>query len=375
MKNSDIKKTNDNPEIAKHYDALNKMGLWDYFEKLNMNVKLLEELNKEAAEIFNKRSIMELVDYVTSRLLNKLLPSYMAFVIQEESNGSVPQLICFKNMRLSKKLIDIEALEPYKDFFTEFPNSIEFSLFEYKMDNKKLTDPLLPISPEIVVPIIGLGGFYGFIVFGEKVIGKGYTRHEIAYLDRLMKFTSISLQNNINYKNAITDYKTKLYNHSFFTRRLYEELARAKRYKMQLTLLILDIDHFKKFNDTYGHLLGDEVLFQISRMLEKSIRKEDIAARFGGEEFVVILVQTGRDSGWIAAERIRKSIENMKIKYADTELNITVSIGAASLSGDNLVCSTYLLEQADTALYKSKEGGRNKTTFYNPGLCFIAEHM
>ena len=358
----------ENPEIIAHYDLLENIGIIDRLDKLSGEIRNLEELYQEGLDMFSKNSIPELVEYVTTRLLNKFVPSYLAFILSDEERSDRPCMFCYKNMKLTEGLLSIDSLEPYETFFLRYPNTISFSLFEYKLENQDLTNPLLPLFPEILVPIIGIGGFYGFIVFGKKLLEREYTRQEIGYLDRLMRFTSISIQNNIHYRSAITDYKTKLYNHSFFTRRFDEEVSRIRRHHSEASLLMLDIDHFKRFNDTFGHQAGDEALFRVARILEGSIRKEDVAARFGGEEFIVLLVQSRLDIAWTVAERIRTSVESFRYNIQGQEASLTISIGVVHVSDFDDKPFNSLVEMADNALYRSKKAGRNRTTFYNPGL-------
>jgi diguanylate cyclase (GGDEF)-like protein len=103
-------------------------------------------------------------------------------------------------------------------------------------------------------------------------------------------------------------------------RRVEEEIARSKRRKKPFSVIIMDIDKFKHFNDTYGHLAGDEIIISLACTLTKTLREEDILSRFGGEEFMVLLPDAGRDAAWIAAERIRKTIEDMETTYQDEKL-------------------------------------------------------
>ncbi|MBN2049776.1 MAG: GGDEF domain-containing protein [Spirochaetales bacterium] len=356
----------ENPEIIAHYDLLERVGIIDRIDRLTAEIRNLEELYKEGLDIFSKTSIPELVEYVTARLLNKFVPSYLAFVLHDEERSLVPRIFCYRNMKLVENLLTIDSLEPYESFFLRYPNTISFSLLEYKLENPGITEKLLPLFPEIIVPIIGIGGFYGFIVFGRKLLEREYTRQEIAYLDRLMRFTSVSIQNNIHYRSAITDYKTRLYNHSFFTRRFDEESSRIKRHHSEASLLMLDIDHFKRFNDTYGHQAGDDALFKVARVMESCVRKEDVTARFGGEEFIILLVQSRLDIAWTVAERIRTTVENSR--FVDGKATLTVSIGVVHISDLDDRPFNALVEMADEALYRSKRGGRNRTTFHNPGL-------
>ena len=363
-------KNEENPEIIANYDLLEKIGIINRLDSLNSEVRNLEELYLEGLEIFSKNSIPELVEYVTTRLLNKFVPSYLAFVLSDEERSNKPRIFCYKNMKLTENLLSIDSLEPFENFFLRYPSTISFPLFEYKMEDMGLTEKLHSLFPEILVPIMGIGGFYGFIIFGKKLLEREYTRQEIGYLDQLMRFTSIGIQNNIHYRSAITDYKTKLYNHSFFTRRFDEEMSRMKRHRCEASVLMLDIDFFKYFNDTYGHQAGDEALFRVARILEHSIRKEDVAARFGGEEFIVLLVQSRLDIAWMVAERIRTSLEKYRfhIQSHKEPAKLTVSIGVVHISDFEDHSFNHLVEMADNALYRSKNNGRNRCTFYNQGL-------
>jgi len=202
-------------------------------------------------------------------------------------------------------------------------------------------------------------------VVGKKVLGELYTLAETAYLDRLIRFVSISLQNSLHFKRATVDRKTELYNHSFFMKRLEEELARLKRYKSRTSMLMIDIDHFKKFNDTYGHLAGDYVLKEVALAIRETIRLEDIAARFGGEEFAVLLIQCDPEKGLQIGERVREAVSGRKVAYGGQDLSVTVSIGVAHAATDHQVPdSASLINCADKALYSAKGKGRNKTIVF-----------
>jgi diguanylate cyclase (GGDEF)-like protein len=183
-----------------------------------------------------------------------------------------------------------------------------------------------------------------------------------------MKFTSISIQNTIHYDNSVKEPKTGLFNHIFFNNRLVEEIARSKRNHAVFSILIMDIDRFKNFNDTYGHMAGDEVIINMAATLKKTLREEDILSRFGGEEFTVLLPDTEPDKAWIAAERFRLAVERMETHYQKHLLKVTVSIGIATVHPDNLGTADDLMKRADQALYQSKKRGRNRSTHYRSGL-------
>ncbi len=162
---------------------------------------------------------------------------------------------------------------------------------------------------------------------------------------------------------ATTDGMTKLYNHRYFQEALSREISRSKRYGDPVSLLYMDIDHFKIFNDTYGHQVGDEVLRRVSRTIQKQLRDTDIACRYGGEELVAILPGTGhfKNGAFLAAEKIRKAIEALRIPIeGNRAVNVTISTGVATYP-DNAVDKASLIEVADSALYVAKEGGRNQS--------------
>ncbi len=344
------------------FSLLSPMRVLDQLADLQAKLKDDETLLDDASAVFHLQDVDEITDYVATKLLDRFVPSYLAFVMEDELGSGKPRIITFHNMKPAESLIDIPDLEPYRHFFALSPLAVDFKVFEYMVGKPELTDPLLVLNPAKVIPLLGLEGAYGFIVVGEKILGEAYTAHEIAYLDRLINFVSISLQNTLHFKRAIVDRKTELYNHSFFMKRLEEELARLKRYKSQSALLMLDIDHFKRFNDTYGHLTGDQVLREVSRVIRECIRLEDLAARFGGEEFAVLLIQCDADQGLIIGERIRHAIERRRVEFAGHQLSVTVSIGVAHTSTELLVPdSSTLIDRADQALYSAKHAGRNRT--------------
>ena len=160
---------------------------------------------------------------------------------------------------------------------------------------------------------------------------------------------------------ATTDPLTRLLNRRALLERLSREVDRAKRYESKLTLLLLDIDHFKRINDERGHLVGDGVLRQIGALVEASVRTVDIAARYGGEEFVLILPETSQDGGIIFAERLRESIERYPFDAsADEPLHLTASIGVATFPSPRVESTEDLFARADEALYRAKSSGRNQ---------------
>jgi two-component system, cell cycle response regulator len=161
-----------------------------------------------------------------------------------------------------------------------------------------------------------------------------------------------------------TDALTGLFNRRYFEERLSREFARSSRYRSPLSCLMLDIDHFKRVNDTYGHPFGDRVIQVVAAMALKTLRDVDLLARYGGEEFVALLPETGPQDAWRAAERVRRAIETAQWQ-ADTpqgkaEVRVTVSLGVATYPVPHIDSTEALLRAADDALYRAKQAGRNQ---------------
>ncbi len=169
---------------------------------------------------------------------------------------------------------------------------------------------------------------------------------EAEYLDQLYQYT-------------IRDGLTGLYNKKNLLETLENEFQRCKRYNRQLTLMMMDLDHFKKINDTYGHLVGDRVLVAVAEVLKNYFRTADFIARFGGEEFCVILPETPLPSAHLTAEQIHITVSNIKISDNGREIGDTISIGNAAFD-PAMASSLLLIEEADRKLYLAKQGGRNR---------------
>ena len=211
---------------------------------------------------------------------------------------------------------------------------------------------------------------------GEEILGAivAYSnidklmQKDIDYLLQLTRQSGMTIQRANVYaevlKHATMDALTGLNNRRQFELRLNQETANSKRNNIPLCSMMLDVDYFKKVNDTYGHYAGDCVLKKVSNIIKKEIREYDIACRYGGEEFFIILPQTGIKEASLVAQRLRKTIEDSKIDITDagvsgiSYINVTVSIGVCKY--ESSMTSFEFVKKADKALYEAKTTGRNR---------------
>ena len=163
---------------------------------------------------------------------------------------------------------------------------------------------------------------------------------------------------------ANLDGLTGLYNHRFFQETVSRDFQRAHRYHESLSCIMLDIDHFKKFNDTYGHQTGDMVLNTLGGLLRQLMRDSDLAARYGGEEFALLLYHASSPETLVVGERLRKTIEKHQFRQGDLLLKVTISAGLASFPHPDVVDAKTLIECADKALYRAKKEGRNRIVVF-----------
>ncbi len=190
---------------------------------------------------------------------------------------------------------------------------------------------------------------------GDKIRLGATTMLKFTYQDKLDE----SFQQQM-YDAALRDGLTKAYNKKFFLDRFETEFAYAMRHKTMLSLVMFDVDHFKKVNDNYGHLAGDAVLVSLSGITQSMIRTEDVLARYGGEEFAIICRGIPLLNAGILGERIRMAVEQANFDFQGRRLPVTISVGVAALPEANVANTSGLIAEADEALYEAKKSGRNR---------------
>jgi diguanylate cyclase (GGDEF)-like protein len=212
----------------------------------------------------------------------------------------------------------------------------------------------------------------GVLNISDKITGAVFSEQDMVLLRSFASFASIALERSSYYSLAghlkelsITDPLTGLFNRRYFEERFFEEIQRSKRHSLSFSLAMIDIDDFKLFNDTEGHLAGDEILKNIANIAKDSLRIIDVIARFGGEEFAVIMPQTDKDEAFMVTERIRKSIAEYLPRTWNVFPNdaITISIGIASFPSDGNDRKS-LIRNTDKALYTAKIKGKDRTVVW-----------
>jgi diguanylate cyclase (GGDEF)-like protein len=222
-----------------------------------------------------------------------------------------------------------------------------------------------------IFPLV-LEGHIAALMWVEGAHGEDLVRFEVLVAHLILQLKKIQLYETVK-SLAIVDGLTGLYVRRYFLERFNEEVQRSIRFGLPLTVLMLDIDHFKRYNDEFGHLVGDATLKEVAAILRNNLRKVDVVARYGGEEFIAVLPETTGKAAVEVAERIRSSIARHRFRVYDVEAKATVSLGI-SLYPDDIPADKRkefypdlgfdLIRHADRALYRAKEEGRNRIYRY-----------
>ncbi len=220
----------------------------------------------------------------------------------------------------------------------------------------------------MAVPLVVNGQILGVLEAINKLNERNFNNFDLELFQKISIQSAIAIENAHLYDLAITDGMTKLFINKYFQRRLLESFRLSERYQTELSLLMIDLDHFKRINDIYGHQMGDEVLIRTAEIIRCNVRSTDLPCRYGGEEFSVILNNTALDQAMIVAERIRQRVENMEVEFEDSIIKITISGGIVSFKSHQPKSSQDMIKKADLSLYHSKHQGRNQITEWNSTL-------
>lgn len=290
--------------------------------------------------------------------------------IIEQKNRAINEKV-----RLEKEASQIFTLyEMTKDINKNFDETGAFNIFKKKvMENVPAAEvELLDVSLEKLKETRA-DKEYSIFPLKSKERKLGYLIHKGVPDEDREKFSILCHQFALSFRRiklykdiellAITDSLTEVHTRRYFMDRFGEEIDRAALRKTKLSIVMIDVDFFKSFNDQYGHLTGDRILKRVGQIIKENIREIDIAGRFGGEEFCVVLPETDLDGAVLAAERIRSAAESAKIQAYDHVVKVTVSLGVATFPQGGSALDE-LLDNADWALYRAKSLGRNRTVAF-----------
>ncbi|MBI3890532.1 MAG: diguanylate cyclase [Candidatus Wallbacteria bacterium] len=236
------------------------------------------------------------------------------------------------------------------------------------ISNKGFADPLFKkmvarekdIRQILCVPLRIQENVIGVINLINKKSNEDFESDDLRLLQSLASQAAVTIDNNRLYNLSIYDGLTGVFVHRHFQRELLKSFDTARRYGRDFSLLLIDIDHFKRFNDTYGHQVGDLVLAEVAALFKRTARTSDIVARYGGEEFAMILPETSIQGARAFAERLRALVEANIIQSRGGPLHVTISLGVSSLAQGQPSNKDDLIKQADAALYDAKRSGRNR---------------
>jgi diguanylate cyclase (GGDEF)-like protein len=362
------------PKVVENYSLLQQTGVFRHIDILNNEIRGYKNLLSGALDIFNHTSIDDIMDATVHQISDHFLPSFIAFLWKPIQGRDEITIKSYQNYQLVDLGFRIHSIAPFEPFFRQFSQPVNYNLFAGELKNEEAVKPFERLKPEIVIPILGPFGLYGIILMGRKLLAGDYNEKEILFIEQLLAFVSLAIKNHLHYERSLRDIKTGLFNHGFFINRLNEEIARTKRERYPSSVIVMDVDKFKNFNDSYGHLAGDRVLEALALTIKEGVRAEDIPSRFGGEEFTVLLPNSDRDSSWVVSERLREAVAAMEVPLERSMPQVTISLGIYTFDETNTLDAEGIIFRADEALYFSKEQGRNRSTVWAPGFALPDEN-
>ena len=276
--------------------------------------------------------------------------------------------------QMKKKNIDCLAEQNISKFIAKNYIKVPFNtntndVFDMMMD-KKLDYAVVVDDKDYPIGIVDIYTLYDVIIKlkirNVKLSVDNIELESSIEKDRFIK--ELKKEIDILNEQSIIDHITNLYNIRYFYKVIEEEAERAKRYKYTISLIFMDLDHFKNVNDIYGHDCGNLVLHEIGRMLtspsDNILRRSDISFRYGGEEFIIICPNTNKQEALIVGERIRKTIENKVFNYESQDIKITISIGISEYRHNSKISIFQCVKESDIAMYEAKHRGRNRVVVY-----------
>lgn len=338
------------------------------YEKKIYDLEQLLDIARSFCSTLDFNNLLESIVYISMAQMHVL--GAEIFVRDSIENKNFVLETAKEIFTEDEKLL-IPITSPVITKLQEINAPITLSSLKKQINDPKSIEIIECLSPTLIVPIIHKSQLNGILILQERIAVEddtSYTEYEKNQIMSIASLSSIAIYNTALFERSSTDMMTHLKLKFYFFYLLTEALNTASIKKSNLSVIMFDIDFFKKFNDNYGHECGDFVIITIADLIKQSLRDSDVASRYGGEEFTVLLDKTGKEEAMLVAERIRSKIESAEFKYNDQILHVTISGGVSVFDTEinPITASNELVNQADKALYYSKEHGRNKVSFYNP---------
>lgn len=344
------------------------------YEKKIYDLEQMLDIAKSFCSTLNFKNLLENITYICMAQMHVL--GAEIFVRDLVSSDSFTLETSIIGPDVSSK---IPATSPLVSKLLELKKPVTYEELKEMIDDKTVLALLDRFQPTMIVPLIQNNHLNGILILLERIAienDTSYTEYEQSQIMNIASLASLAINNASLLEKSSTDMMTHLKLKYFFFNVLTETIDNAMSQDLNVAVLMFDIDFFKKFNDTYGHECGDYVLITVANIIKSSLREVDVASRYGGEEFTVLLNEAGREEAMIVAERIRSRIENYDFEYEGQHLHVTISGGVSVYDKEKNPISSpkNLVNQADMGLYMSKGNGRNQVTYFEP-VDLLAENL
>ena len=360
-------------DLAKDKDILEQSN---YYEKRIYDLEQLIDIAKSFCSTLDFSNLLESIVYICMAQMHVLGAEIF---VRDPITNDVFNLETSKQQAMGEKKATIPVNAPLATTLLNLNKPVTLpELKELVKDDENLKF-LESLSPTLIVPLVEKSNHLsGILILQERIAIEDettYTEYEQNMIMSIASLATVAINNASLMEMSSTDMMTHLKLKYFFFNQLTEAIDRAFEKEENIAVLMFDIDFFKKFNDTYGHECGDFVLISVANLIKTSLRETDIASRYGGEEFTVLLRKGKKNEAMKVAERIRKKIEGYDFVYNDQHLHVTVSGGVAVFDKETnpVDLPNVFVNQADTGLYMSKNNGRNQVTYFDPTVHKLKE--
>lgn len=339
----------------------------DMYEKRIYDLNQLLELSRSLCSTLEYSTLIESILYTCMCQMHVMGAG--VFVLDDLDSNSFNLSSNHTGIDLDHSIsYTLEQTNPLVQYLSKQSSTSTIESIRRDLGNEIDIKELESLKPTLIIPLFHKNHMNGILILGERLdIGEGteYSEYDKTQIIAIASLAAVAINNASLLEKSSTDMMTHLKLKYFFYNVLTDKLDLTISQNQNLAILMFDIDFFKKFNDTWGHACGDFVLKTVAKIIKNSTREQDIASRYGGEEFTLMLPNTSKEDALAVAERIRSEIEKTDFCYEGQHMKVTISIGCSLYdSKENPVSSPKeLVEQADKALYVSKRNGRNRVSF------------